>query len=586
MIKEHRHKRILSILQTEGVVSLADIHALMPETSRVTLRRDLADLAEVGALRRTHGGATLPDTTVLRTAGSLSATSVRVADLPDPETFQLDAVILPPVSGRGSEALRRRITRSRVPFLAESASQPGGVYLGPDNRTAGLELGQLAGRETPAGPAALLVIYHPELSNTRDRADGFEAGFRAAHQGPVRIFRVNGQAVYRASFRVALDALRANEDISLVFAVNDHGAMAALEAADRVGRRLRVYATGGEAPDFVAGLRDDRGLRAIAAFFPDVVGARGIDLVGDALIGKSLPDKAVTPHVILTRENLDDYYAHKEGGWELIPERRDALIGRPAPARPLLAKSLRKSVGFMPHYPAHDWYRIMIQSMQARAQAWGLSVRISPPHQGIAAEISRLRCGLAAMAVDRIEAGQTVILGQGEATRLMAEELRRRAADDDSRVGGLTIVTNTLDVLHRLQDAERIKVILTSGEYQAADRCLVGPSLDALFERMRADQAFLSAEGLTPEFGLSSANERLALAGSRLLQAARRCVVLAEHTVIGADATHRVARTQDIHEVITDDGTLPADRHQLRAAGIEVLVFGDVPDEPRGSGRT
>ena len=33
----------------------------MPEVSRVTLRRDMAELAEAGALKRTHGGAILPD---------------------------------------------------------------------------------------------------------------------------------------------------------------------------------------------------------------------------------------------------------------------------------------------------------------------------------------------------------------------------------------------------------------------------------------------------------------------------------------------------------------------------------------------
>jgi hypothetical protein len=186
MIREHRHKRILSILKSDGVASLADIHALMPQVSRVTLRRDLADLAEAGALRRTHGGATLPDAAVLRALRTRSSVAQSSSDLPDPEIFQLDAVILPPITGRGSDALRRRIIRSQIPFLAESAPQVGGVYLGPDNRTAGLELGQLAGRETPSGSATLLIIYNPELSNTRERAEGFEAGLRSTHHGSLR----------------------------------------------------------------------------------------------------------------------------------------------------------------------------------------------------------------------------------------------------------------------------------------------------------------------------------------------------------------------------------------------------------------
>jgi DeoR/GlpR family transcriptional regulator of sugar metabolism/ABC-type sugar transport system substrate-binding protein len=585
MLREHRHRRILSILAAEGAASLAELHALMPESSRVTLRRDLADLAEAGALRRTHGGATLPDAEVLRPPPALARPRLVPAE-PDLDTSRLDAVILPPVGGPGSEALRRRLARGRMPFLAESAPQAGGVYLGPDNRGAGEELGELAGRELAAGPVALLVVGQPDQANTRDRAEGFEAGLRRAHGGPVRVVRVNGQATYRTSFRVALDALRANEEISLAFAVNDHGATAILEAAGRVGRRLRVYATGGEAPDFVAGLLEDRGLAAVAAFFPEVVGARGIDLVADALLGRPLPAAAATPHAILTRANLGEIYERGAAGWQLIPAVRAALIGRAPPERPRWGRPPRPAVGFLPHYPAHDWYRVMIQAMEARARDWGLSLVVAPPHRGIAAELARLRKGLAALAADRIEAGQTLILGQGKATRLLAEEIRRRTTGPAPRLAGLTVVTNALDVLERLDGVAALKVILTSGEYQRADRCLVGPSLGALFERVRADQAFLSVDGLTPEFGVSMNDERLALAGSRLLRAARRGVVLADHTAIGADATHRVARADEIHEVITDDGALPADRQRLRGAGLEVLVAGDGPDDRGEDGRT
>jgi hypothetical protein len=141
MIKEHRHKRILSILKADGVASLADIHALMPEISRVTLRRDLADLAEAGALRRTHGGATLPDAAILRASRPHASRSQYSTDLANSEILQLDAVILPPISGRGSEALRQRIIRSKIPFLAESALRLV-ESISEDNRSAGLELGQ------------------------------------------------------------------------------------------------------------------------------------------------------------------------------------------------------------------------------------------------------------------------------------------------------------------------------------------------------------------------------------------------------------------------------------------------------------
>ena len=115
MIKERRQKRILAVLKREGTVDLTELSRLMPEVSRVTLRRDMADLAEAGALKRTHGGAVLPDAELL----APDRTPRLVSDGAASDDF--DAIILPPVADPGGAALRRRIRNRGIPFLAESA---------------------------------------------------------------------------------------------------------------------------------------------------------------------------------------------------------------------------------------------------------------------------------------------------------------------------------------------------------------------------------------------------------------------------------------------------------------------------------
>jgi len=571
MLKLSRQKRILSILQAEGSVELSELSRLLPEVSRVTLRRDIAELAEAGSLKRTHGGAILPDAVVLQMAPrrpQLVASDEITSDLDG-----LDGVILPPVTGRGADALRRQIARIGIPFLAESAAQTGGIYLGPDNRRAGRELGREAGIALAKSEGAVLMICQPELANTRDRADGFEAGLTETAGRTPEIIRVNGQGNFRAALRVALDAFKSNPEIAFVFGVNDHSALAGIEAADRTGTAVQVYSTGGESPDFVGRLAESGPLRAVAAFFPDVVGAIGIDLLADALAGRPLPEEAITPHAVLTPRTITQFYLRRDdGSWHLRADRRLALTG----SRPIVAQ--RGSIGFMPHYPAHDWYRVMMQAMAARAEEYGFQFRVSPPHKGIAAEISRLRAQIAATAAERIQPGQTVILGEGEATLCLAHALRHRAAHRRECLEGVTVITNALDVLFHLEEVPGMKVILTSGEYQKADRCLVGPSLGALFERMRADLCFLSVAGVSPDFGISAVDERLALASSRFIKAARRTIAL-------ADANHGIARPDEFHEVMTDDGALPADRQRLRAAGIDVLIAGEATDEmPQGPG--
>ncbi len=591
MIKHTRQRRILSILHAQGSVELAELARLMPELSLVTLRRDIAELAEAGELRRTHGGAVLPDARLLR-PGAAPAAGPADASFVD----GLDAIILPPLIGAGGDVLRRRVRRRGIPYLAESAPQPGGCYLGPDDHAAGAALGALAAQEALAdagaagGEAALLLIGHAELPNTGMRCAGFEAGFRAGYGAPVRVIRVNGRAAYKPSLRATADALQANPELRIVFAVNDHSALAARDAAAAQGRAVAIYATGGERPDFVAEVAAGGPIRAVAAYFPEVVGIRGIDTLAAALAGAPLPEACVTPHAIITAATLGDYYAQGPEGWMLRPSVRDVLV---PPAPPVALRRGRGRVGFLPQFPAHDWYRIMIQAMQARAAAAGLTLALAPPQQGAAAEIGRLRRDIAAAALQRIGPGETVILGEGEATQHLAGLIRQAAFEGAPQLRGLTVITNAFDVLHRLQDAPGLRVILTSGEYQAADRCLVGPSLGALFERMRADKAFLSVAGVTPRFGISAVDERLALVGSRFCDAARSVIALADYTLIGADANHRIARIDAVSEVITDDYALPVDRSALRDAGVEVLVAGDAgepgrPEEaaaPPGRGR-
>jgi DNA-binding LacI/PurR family transcriptional regulator len=146
----------------------------MPEVSQVTLRRDIAELADAGALRRPHGGSVLPESELVKRPAPPSNHAGAEGDLE-----HLDAVIVPPILGRGGIALRRHIAKRDMPYLAESAPQYGGIYLGPDNRTAGRELGQVAGRSLNHLPHAwVLLIGQPELPNTRERVDGFIKGLR------------------------------------------------------------------------------------------------------------------------------------------------------------------------------------------------------------------------------------------------------------------------------------------------------------------------------------------------------------------------------------------------------------------------
>ena len=566
LIRLLREGKILDLLSRRSPLTVAEFCAEFENVSAVSIRRDIARLAARGALVRTHGGASAK---AKMTSGPANDDGHEVGS--GIET--VDAIVLPPVDGRAADTLRLMAKRRGIPFLAESSPQTGGIYLGPDNFAAGRDLGTTAGRLL-AGQleeARILLISLEDLPNTRARCDGFLAGFTAAFSGPIRQWRVNGQGSFRVSLQASLDVYETAPGINVAFGVNDHSILAALEAADRVNIDLAGFSVGGEGSILFEALARRRKLRACAALFPEIVGMRAVDVLADALMGAGLPAEVRTPHVVLTPETLTDFYQRTASGYALIAD-APVRLGLPMmPASRGRSTGQQRSIGFVPHYPAHEWYRGMARAMERRATELGLELRVSAPTAGIAREIRTLRKLIAGVAARRVRPGDTVLINAGAIAMPLAEAIEN-ARD-------VTVVTNGFDVLAHLSGRRGLKVILTSGEYQAKDRCLVGPSLGALFETLRVDKAFLSIDGISARFGASLADERLALAARRFVEASREVFVLADHSLVGVEANHRIAPPRALTELITDSGSLPADRLACAEAGLRVILA-DQEDEP------
>jgi DeoR/GlpR family transcriptional regulator of sugar metabolism len=553
VVRKSREARILELLQISSPRSIAELCREIPGVSAVSIRRDVARLADRMRLERTHGGArVLPAHTT--------------DDVEPAQGIEgLDAIVLPPVEGRAVDTLRHLARRRRIPFLAESSPQEGGIYLGPDNEAAGRDLGLAAGRllSDKLTSARILLVSLESLANTRARADAFLEGFTAAFSGAIEHWRINGEGSFRASLQASRDAFDAIPGINVVFGVNDHSALAALEAADQIGAHPFGFSVGGEGSRLFEMLASRRKLYICAALFPEVVGMRAIDVLADAFAGAPLPAEIRTPHAIVTADNLPDYYRF-DGGAYVLSEEAPSRLGLPTALAGKRRQAAPHTIGFMPHYPAHDWYRNMTRAMERRARDLGLGLRVSAPAAGIAREIEALRRTIADAAAARVRPGETVLINAGVMALPLAGKLAAR--------GDITVVTNSLDVLHLLSGQAGPKVILTSGEYQPKDRCLVGPSLGALFETMRVDKAFLSVDGISARFGASSTDERLALAARRFVGASREVFVLADHSLFGMEANHRIAPAGQLTELITDSGSLPADRMACASAGMRVSL--------------
>ncbi len=562
MIKAEREARILAILNEVGVASIGDLSLRLGRVSSVTVRRDVARLAGRGVLKRSHGGVSRLDGAAPAAAAPAQPDDLGLA------IDDTDAIVLPPLEGKGAETLRLMARRRGIPFLAESAPQAGGIYLGSDNFAAGKDLGIAAARHLDGriDEARLLIVSLESLPNTRSRCDGFLDGFKGVFDGRVRHWRVDGRGIFKSALRASLDALEAHPDINVLFGVNDHSILAAIEASDRLGLAgVSGFSVGGEGSALFDSLLRGGKLVACSALFPELVGSRAVDVLSRALAGEAMPAEVKTPHAIVTRDNLGDFYQRSEAGWSFAPAEQLMELVAPdsGPARAGNGRR-RPRIGFVPHYPAHDWYRNMQRAIEHRAAELGMELVVAAPQAGIAREISAIRRVIARAAAAAVAPGDTILVNHGEVSLYLADELR--TASD------VTVVTNSLDVMERLAGRNGLKVILTSGEPHLKARCLVGPSLGALFETLRVDKAFLAVDGISARFGPSASDERMALAARRFAEASREVHVLADHSLVGQDANHRIVPPDRVDELVTDSGSLPADRLAFASAGTGVTL--------------
>ncbi|MDJ0460281.1 DeoR/GlpR family DNA-binding transcription regulator [Streptomyces sp. H27-C3] len=179
----------------------------------------------------------------------------------------------------------------------------------------------------------------------------------------------------------------------------------------------------------------------------------------------------------------------------------------------------------------------------------------------------------AAMAVP----GSAIALSGGTTTYALAQHLLE--------VPDLTVVTNSVrvaDVFHTAQRAGggngqrpgTATVVLTGGVRTPSDS-LVGPVADRAIRSLHFDVLFLGVHGISVEAGLSTPNLAEAETNRRLVHAARRVVVVADHTKWGTVGLSSFAALDEVDTLVTDGGMPAHDRAEIDELLPGLVVAGE-----------
>ncbi|WP_125616244.1 DeoR/GlpR family DNA-binding transcription regulator [Specibacter cremeus] len=153
---------------------------------------------------------------------------------------------------------------------------------------------------------------------------------------------------------------------------------------------------------------------------------------------------------------------------------------------------------------------------------------------------------IAAEAAAQARDGMAIGLSAGTTTWALAKQLCQRA--------NLTIVTNSVKIADVFATAgSKLPVILTGGERTPSD-ALVGPIATQSVRSLHLDLLFLGVHGVDAEAGFTTPNLLEAEMDRALIAAARKVVVLADHTKWGTVGMSTIAALEEVDEVISDDG--------------------------------
>ncbi|MDQ0736793.1 DeoR/GlpR family DNA-binding transcription regulator [Arthrobacter agilis] len=182
------------------------------------------------------------------------------------------------------------------------------------------------------------------------------------------------------------------------------------------------------------------------------------------------------------------------------------------------------------------------------------STRHSPEKKRIAEAALSLTPGTGAVVLD---AGSTT----GGLAELLADEARP----------GLAVVTHSVPVAATMSGAG-LSVELVGGRVRALTSAAVGSSTVAHFSRLRADIAFIGANGISAGFGLSTPDVDEAAVKTAIVRSARRVVLLADSSKFDEETLISFATLEDIDALITDHAPRNTLAAALADADVEVIV--------------
>jgi DeoR family fructose operon transcriptional repressor len=174
----------------------------------------------------------------------------------------------------------------------------------------------------------------------------------------------------------------------------------------------------------------------------------------------------------------------------------------------------------------------------------------------------REKCAIAEVALRFISPGDSIVLDTGTTTF----ELARRLVG----IEGLTVMTNDTQIATCLEANGEANVMLVGGVIRRNYHCTVGQYAVDFITNLHVDKAFIAANAIAPERGLSTPSVELAGVKSKFIDIAEQVYVMADSSKIDKNSFALVTPLSQIDVLIMDSGAPESFVSQIESQGVHV----------------
>ncbi|AXI86107.1 DeoR/GlpR transcriptional regulator [Actinospica acidiphila] len=169
---------------------------------------------------------------------------------------------------------------------------------------------------------------------------------------------------------------------------------------------------------------------------------------------------------------------------------------------------------------------------------------------------------VAAAAAELLGDAETVFVDEGFTPQLIAEALPDRP---------LTVVTASLPVAGALAQNDNASVLLLGGRVRSGTLATVDHWTTKMLSGFVIDLAFIGANGISREHGLTTPDPAVSEVKAQAVRAARRVVFAGVHTKFGAVSFCRFAEVGALEAIVTSTLLPASEAHRYSLLGPQVI---------------